>query len=823
MFDSVQINEIVCGKIIHAEKNIVVGEYLTDSRLALFPSKTIFFAIKTEHNDGHRYIDALYQKGVRAFVVSDPEFPFSDYEAAVFILVENVVGALQDLAQFHRNRLNAKVVAITGSNGKTIVKEWLKQILERRFNVAASPKSYNSQIGVPLSIFQANENHDIAIFEAGISLPGEMEKLQRMIRPEIGIITNIGGAHGENFSSLRQKLEEKLTLFRQTKTLIFNSDQAMLADVVNNFSQKNGVTAFSWGRADSDDLQILSAEERRQSVLLRLRYLEKTFDVELPFVDRASIENAMHCFAAALCCGMEPAAIAEEIKHLQPVALRLELQKGINGCAIVNDSYNLDFESLKSALDFLQHQKSYSKKTLILSDIFQSDKPEDILYQEVANLIREKDIHRFIGIGKTLGKFRKLFPEGSLFFETTAEFIQAFDALRFENEVILLKGSRFFRFETLNRILQQHTHETVLEINLNAAAHNFKYFRAKAKPAKVMAMVKASAYGSGSEEIANVLQFYGADYLVVAYADEGVALRRAGITIPIMVMNPENEGFDDIISFDLEPEIYSFRSLEIFEKTLKKHLFYESKAVRFHIKLDTGMHRLGFLPEDIPELIQRLKSLKNCRLVSVFSHFAGSDDPAMDDFSHTQIERLKAMSEEISNALDYKILRHINNSSAINRFSTSNFEMVRLGIGLYGISSDPDEQRQLLPVNRLSTVISQIKVIPKGDYIGYNQGFKAEKETRIAILPIGYADGLPRSLKNRGKVWINGALCPMIGNVCMDMCMVDISDIHADEGDSVEIFGIHQSLRDFSEQAGTIPYEILTGISPRVKRIYVQE
>ncbi|MDR0364553.1 MAG: bifunctional UDP-N-acetylmuramoyl-tripeptide:D-alanyl-D-alanine ligase/alanine racemase [Bacteroidales bacterium] len=818
-----QIAEIVGGTIINNCNNVYVSEYLTDSRLLLFPAKTVFFAIKTDYNDGHFYIDELYQKGVRAFVIANPEFPFFDYDEAVFIVVENVVEALQNLAIFHRLRLTSKIVGITGSNGKTIVKEWLKQILERQFYVAASPKSYNSQIGVPLSIFQADDNHNIAIFEAGISCPGEMQRLQKMIRPNVGIITNIGDAHGENFTSQHEKLQEKLVLFSEAEVLIYNSDQKELSNVVADFSNKHGIKTFSWGNSEFDNLQIFMKKESQDHVFLQAAYHNRTFSLELPFTDQVSIENAMHCFAAALCCNMKTEDIVEEMKFLQPVALRLELHRGINGCAIINDSYNLDVESLKSALDFLQHQNGYAKKTLILSDIFQSKKSGNILYQDVADLIAEKNINRFIGIGDALYEFKSLFPGNALFFESTEQFIQNARLLCFENELILLKGARHFQFEKISRILRQHTHETTLEINLNAVAHNFKYFRSKAKQAKVMAMVKASAYGSGSEEIANVLQFYGADYLVVAYTDEGVALRKAKITIPIMVINPENESFDDIIAYNLEPEIYSFRSLDLFEKAVKRHLFYQSTVVRFHIKLDTGMRRLGFMQEDIPELIKRLKKLKNSRVVSVFSHFAGSDDPVMDDFSQMQIERFEAMSKEISDSLDYSILRHINNSAAIVRFPLSRFDMVRLGIGLYGISSNEEEQLQLLPVNRLLTVVSQIKNVPKGDYIGYNQGFKAERDITIAILPIGYADGLPRSLKNRGKVWLNGTLCSMIGNICMDMCMIDISNVHANEGDQVEIFGINQSLHAFSAQAGTIPYEILTGISPRVKRIYVQE
>ncbi|MCL2041926.1 MAG: bifunctional UDP-N-acetylmuramoyl-tripeptide:D-alanyl-D-alanine ligase/alanine racemase [Bacteroidales bacterium] len=819
-----EIAVIVNGKLMQPSENNTVSEFLIDSRLLLFPAKTVFFAIKTEHNDGHYFIEDLYQKGVRTFVISDERFPVSAFPEATFVLTSGTVGSLQAIAKRHRQQLAAHVIAITGSNGKTIVKEWLKQIMEGHFRVSATPKSYNSQIGVPLSVVQADAHAEVAIFEAGISQTGEMSALQEIILPHTGLITNIGQAHGENFTSIREKLQEKLLLFRQVGKIIFCSDQEMVDKEVRFFAKKHDIPLFSWGHHADNQLFIEKITTSSDHSVLKLRFDNRQMTVTVPFTDTISIENTLHCFAVALCCGMDADAIAEEISRLKPVALRLELQKGVNGCVIVNDSYNLDIDSLRGALDFLHHQKNCQRKTLVLSDILQSDKPDALLYHNVAEMVREKELFRFIGVGSRISAHKMLFPEESLFFDTTEKLIDNLKDINFFNEVILLKGARIFHFETVNRILQEHTHETVLEVNLNALIHNFNYFRSKVYPAGIMAMVKASAYGSGGNEIANTLQYYGVNYLTVAYTDEGVTLRKAGITVPIMVMNPEEESFEDIIAYDLEPEIYNFRTLDMLEKAMKNQLFYHSGIVRFHIKLDTGMHRLGFMEHELDYLIQRVLSLKNSRVQSLFSHLAGSDDPRMDDFTRLQIADFDRMSKKIIAAMpDKKIFRHINNSHAAIRFPESQFDMVRLGIGLYGVSSLPEEQKQLLPVNRLYTTISQIKELPAGDFVGYNHGYKTEKTAKIAILSIGYADGLLRSLKKNGKARINGILCPIIGNICMDMCMVDLSGVEAKEGDRVEIFGENQSITDFAAQAGTIPYEILTGISPRVKRIYVQE
>lgn len=818
-----EISEIIHGQILQFANHRTVTELLIDSRLLLFPTKTAFFAITTDRNDGHLFIEDLYQKNVRVFIISQPTFPIQKYPEATFILVQNTIEALQKLAVAHRKTLTGRIVGITGSNGKTIVKEWSKQLLEPFFTITTSPKSYNSQIGVPLSVWQAKPNDDVNIFEAGISYPNEMQNLEQIIQPNIGILTNIGSAHNENFKSIEQKLSEKLKLFEHCNTLIYCSDQELVNKEIQIFIKNKNITLFKWGHHSEDDLQIIKTQITHTETQIQCKYKNRLFEINTPFFDAASVENIMHCISLSIVLGVDIQGIKDNISKLKSIALRLELHKGINNCILINDSYNLDIDSLRIALDFLKQQSIFTKKTLILSDIPQSGKNANELYQSVSEMIQGSNVTRFIGIGQELLQQKQYFPKNSLFFENTPSMIEKLHEINFKDEAILLKGARNFHFENINNLLQKLTHETILEINLSALIHNLNYYQTKAKPAKIMAMVKAFAYGSGSTEIANILQYHNVDYLCVAYIDEGIELRKAGIRLPIMIMNPEPAGFEDIIRYHLEPEIYNFKTLHLLEEILNNNLFYRDEVIRFHIKLDTGMHRLGFEEKDLDELINKILQLKNCRVQSVFSHFACSDDPLLVDVTKMQLETFERMSQKLSNALTYPIIRHISNSAAIGHFPEARFDMVRLGIGLYGVSPDPEEQKHLEVVNSLFSVISQIKELPENTYIGYNQGFKTHRKTRVATIPVGYADGLHRSLKNRGEVYINNALCPLIGNICMDMCMADITDIEAHEGDKVEIFGKHNSISKVAEKAQTIPYELFTGISPRVKRVYIQE
>jgi alanine racemase len=813
-----QITDIVRGKL-QGNTDAVIKNLLTDSRNVVYPANSLFFAIKGERHNGHAFIYDLYNLGVHAFVISDIPANISNYSNAAFIIVENVLQALQDLAAYHRSQFKRPVVAITGSNGKTIIKEWMYQAMHTDKHVMRSPKSYNSQIGVPLSLWNLEPDHNIAIIEAGISLPGEMEKLEAMIRPDIGIFTNIGEPHQENFSNYQEKCNEKMHLFKNCKVLIYCRDHTYISNALNSDNYKH-LKTITWSAKETADITVTSVKVNNSFTSITGNYNRQKFDFSIPFTDDASLENSLHLITFLLFQGYAMNTIAEKLKNLTPVAMRLELKHGINNCTIINDSYNSDLGSLAIALDYLDHQKQSPKKTLILSDILQSGRPMGELYKEVKSLITHKKVNRFIGIGPELSKQHDLFDASSQFFESTNEFIAAFRKDIFLNETILLKGSRAFEFERILKLLEKRVHETVLEININALVHNLNYFRSKLKPGvKLVAMVKAFSYGSGSFEIANILQFQRVDYLAVAFADEGVALREAGITLPIMVMNPEKSSFDTIIRNKFEPEIFSFAVLQDFTEAVKKAGITQFPV---HLKLDSGMHRLGFMESEIDNLIVLLKNQNSLKIQSIFSHLAGSDEEQFDNFTNEQIKVFRFNSDKIIQAFPYKIMRHILNSAGIERFPDAQFDMVRLGIGLYGISAL--DATNVKNISTLKTVILQTKEVDKDESVGYSRKFLAKKPTRIGILPIGYADGLHRCLGNGvGKLLVNGKFVPIIGNICMDMCMIDITDIKAEEGDEVIVFGDNNPITEIAKQMNTIPYEVLTSISPRVKRIYYQE
>ena len=791
-----------------------VVRLLTDSRRLTDPQGTLFFAIPTKRNSGCRYVDSLYQSGVRSFVV--PEGCDIDYPDVNLWQVTDVVAALQRLAAARRRMFNMPVVGITGSNGKTIVKDWLVQLLSVDRHVVASPKSYNSQIGVPLSVWQMNAGHELALFEAGISMPGEMAALREVINPTIGIFTNIGQAHDENFVSREQKVSEKMLLFTCCDTLIYcaDSEAGQLISALLSPSQH----AFTWGGSADCDLQLQGTTAVDRRTTLRLRFRGNDFSLVIPFTDRASQENVMHCVALMLYLGYEPDIIAERCQRLAPVEMRLELNEGTGNCLLINDSYSLDLNSLTIALDYLAHQQQHYRRTLIMSDILQAGIDDNSLYGQVAQLLRQRGISRFIGIGSALSRCSGMFSDiESAFYSSTDDFIAHHDMASFHDEIILLKGARVFGFERIAKLLQRKTHETVMEVNLDAMVHNLNYFRSQLRPeTRLMAMVKASSYGAGTVEVASALQFNHVDYLTVAYIDEGVELRRNGITLPIMVMNPEPAGFDDIVRYRLEPDIYSFRILNLFADHLASG---HGTPFPIHIEFDTGMHRLGFTGDDVERLRERLDELKEVLQVkSVFSHLACSEDSTMDDFTRRQIARLQEWSRDLPG------IKHILNSSGISRFPEAQMDMVRLGIGLYGVAPEPEVQSHLRQVSRLVTRISQIKDIPAGDTVGYNCRWRAERPSRIAILTIGYADGLHRGLGNgNGRVLVAGHEAPIIGSICMDMCFVDVTDVSCAEGDRAVIFGEGDLLQRNAAAAGTIPYELLTAVAPRVKRVYYHE
>ncbi len=819
-----EIADLLKVKPLQLCSDPVIESLLTDSRKLLIPESTLFFAIDGSQKNAGNFIPLLYEKGVRCFITQN-NFTVKELERfpnGNFIQITNVLDALQQIVSRHRHRFHYPVIGITGSNGKTIVKEWLYQLLNNDYNVIRNPKSYNSQIGVPLSVWNMNESHTLGIFEAGISLPGEMQRLQKIIDPEIGVFTYIGDAHSEGFKNIQQKINEKLQLFITSKVIIYCADDEALQGSVAAFKQNvnNNIRLFGWSRKDPTDLFITKIEKQADGTAIFCRYVTDEFNFFIPFTDDASVHNAITCCCVLLYLGIHISAIAANIYQLRPVEMRLELKEGINNCSVINDSYSADLNSLSIALDFLAQQQQHNKRTVILSDVLQSGQSADQLYKSIAAILSQKELNRFIGIGPQLSENATAFEKikNKTFFDSTEDFLKNITSLHFNDETILLKGARVFRFEKISHALEQKMHETVMEINLNALRNNLKqYCQLLSKDVKMMAMVKAFSYGSGSYEIASLLQHANVDYLAVAYADEGVALRKSGIRLPIMVMNAEEAGFNNIIQYKLEPELYSFNILGSFERFLQQH---HINHYPVHIKLDTGMHRLGFTGTDMEALCKILSGSSQLKILSAFSHLVASDEKEHDAFTNMQAGSFLKMTDQIEKAIGYSFLKHIANTAAIHRHPGLQFDMVRLGIGLYGV----DANLKLQNVTTLKTTISQIKPVRKGESVGYSRKGIVNRNSMIATVRIGYADGYPRMLGNgNGKMLLNDQLVPVIGNVCMDMAMLDITGIDAAEGDEVIVFGEKLPVTKIAGWAGTIPYEILTNISQRVKRVYYEE
>lgn len=794
---------------------------LTDSRSLCFPEETLFFALKTKRNDGHKYIADLYERGVRNFVVGTLTTEPESYPDANFLVVGSPLKALQRLASRHREQFQVPVVGITGSNGKTIVKEWLYQILSPERIITRSPRSYNSQIGVPLSVWMMNEHTELGIFEAGISEMGEMEALKPIIQPTIGVLTNIGGAHQENFTSLQDKCMEKLQLFKDCDVIVYNGDNELISSCVS----KSLFTAreIAWSTKDNErPLFIESIQKDDTGTTIKYRYLGFFKEYRIPFIDDASIENSLHCLAVALYLMVSPEDIAERMLHLEPIAMRLEVKEGKNGCILINDSYNSDFASLDIALDFMARrtEDKERKRTLILSDILETGQSGKLLYRQVAELVHSRGVNRIIGVGEEISASASRFEIEKNFFRSTSELIESGILSTLKNEVVLIKGARMFHFDQITDLLELKVHETILEINLNALTDNLNFYRNKLKPeTKMVCMVKASAYGAGSFEIAKTLEDHRVDYLAVAVADEGADLRKAGIGSSIIIMNPEVTAFKTIFDYRLEPEVYSFHLLEELIKAAERE---GATNCPIHIKIDTGMHRLGFDPADMPRLIERLKRQSAVIPRSVFSHLVGSDAERFDAFTRHQIETFEQAAAELQAGFSHKILRHICNTAGIQRYPGAQFDMVRLGIGLYGI--DPFTNQMLHNVTTLKTTILQIHDVPADETVGYSRKGVLNRNSRIAALPIGYADGLNRHLGNgKGYCLVNGQKAPYVGNICMDVCMIDVTDIDCKEGDKAIIFGDELPVTVLSDILDTIPYEILTSVSERVKRVYYQD
>lgn len=808
----------------YGDKAAKVAFLLTDSRSLCFPEETLFFALKSERNDGHHYIPELYRRGVRNFVVSQVPHEYSSlYPEANFLKVVQPLEALQRLAERHRDEFNIPVVGITGSNGKTMVKEWLSQLLSPDSFVTRSPRSYNSQIGVPLSVWLLNEQTRVGVFEAGISKPGEMQALRDIIQPTIAVLTSLGKAHQENFESMEAKCREKLILFHDAATLVYNADDPVVAHVMStaNFPGER----LYWSQTDSKAPFFIESVEKQDCITtVHYRYREQAGSYKLPFIDAASVSNSFACATVALALGLTADKLAQRMQQLEPVAMRMEVKEGQHGCTLINDSYNSDINSLDIALDFMNRRPDHKERrhTLILSDIFQSGERPDELYREVSDLATKRGVDKFIGIGPELCRQTACINlSEKYFFESVSEFIRSSVFHQLHDEVILLKGARSFGFDQITELLVRKVHETILEVNLNAIVDNLNWYRGFMKPeTKLVCMIKADAYGAGSVEIAKTLQEHRVDYLAVAVADEGVTLRKNGITSNIMIMNPEMSAFKTMFDYDLEPEVYSFRLLEALVKAAEKEGI---TGYPVHIKLDTGMHRLGFNPEtDMERLIDRLKHQDAIIPRSVFSHFVGSDSDSFDDFSRQQFERFDKGSRQLQAAFEHKILRHIDNSAGIEHFPERQLDMCRLGLGLYGINSR--NNAIIHNVSTLKTTILQLRHVPAGDTVGYSRRGTITKDSVIAAIPIGYADGLNRHLGNRHcYCLVNGQKAPYVGNICMDVAMIDVTGIDCKEGDSVEIFGDHLPVTVLSDALDTIPYEVLTTISGRVKRVYFQD
>lgn len=803
-----EISDITEGNQLSIYQDEDIKSLVFDSRKPFISNGALFFAISGAHHDGHAYLQDVYSKGVRNFVVEkEVDLPKSNV-----ICVPDAIEAMQNIAAAHRDLFEIPVIGITGSNGKTITKEWLYACLSSVYKIVRSPQSFNSQLGVPLSVWAIGDEHNLGVFEAGISKVGEMSNLEKIIRPSIGIFTNIGAAHDEGFSSRTEKLLEKARLFKDSRVVIFNGDQQELFDVFKN-------KAFCWGQDKRCQLQIINKSVTNSGTYLTLLVNNKAQQLLLPFTEPTSVENCMHCIAVMAYMDMNFDFIQKRIEKLNSIPMRLEMKNAVHHSLLIDDSYNNDWGGFKRAMEFLATQNQRVKKVVILSDILQSGKREEELYNQVANQIKAGKVDTFVGIGSALLRNKDQFESG-VFFETTDTFLNEFDFSIIANSVILLKGARTFSFERISKLLEEKIHGTVLEINLDALTNNLNFYRSKlSADTKMMVMVKAFAYGSGSHEIANLMQFHRIDYLGVAYADEGVDLRENGIYLPIMVMNPSEESYDLLLKYDLEPEIYGISQLTNFVN------FLSGRKASVHLKLETGMNRLGIEEEEVDQVMEILTANKNVEVRSIFSHLAGADEEEHTDFSRQQASIFEKLSSKISEKLQYHPLKHLVNSPGIIRYPEFHYDMVRLGIGLYGLEANKTEnQKELQNISSLKTVVSQVRKIKQGETVGYGRKGLAENNMEIATIAVGYADGFTRAFSQGvGEVWVDGGKASVIGNVCMDMTMIDVTGLNVEEGDEVEIFGPHISIQELADKIGTIPYEILTNVSQRVKRVYYSE
>ena len=814
-----QISSIVNGTLF-GDENVIINQIFFDSRMIVHPANGIFFALHGNQKDGHQYIENAYQKGIRNFVVHEKLEHFAN---ANFILVNNPLQALQNWAKYHRKQFNLPVIGITGSNGKTIVKEWLNQLLWKNFSIARSPKSYNSQFGAALSILQITEKNNLGIFEAGISLPNEMEKLEEIIQPTIGVLTKIGEAHLENFENQDELIQEKLKLFTHVEKLVFNIENEKVYQAILENEHLSKIDKYSYGYSDFATVKIEHIESFLANTEISILHNQEKFTYSIPFTDDASIKNSLICLTTLIALNVDYKLIKEEFSLLLPIEMRLEIKEAINHSILINDTFNSDLNSLRIGLNVLNQQPK-EKKSLVLTDILQSNLSDKDLYQEAANLVNAYHFDEIVLIGEKITLFKNLFQSYVRSYNSTEEFLEQFKHQNVDNEAILLKGARPFKLEKISSELETRSNDSVLEINLQNLVENISVYRSMLRPTtKLMCMVKANSYGTGSFEVAKTLQNNGVDFLGVAIADEGKELREAGITIPIIIMNPEQSSYSTVIDYQLEPEIYSLRVLKLFIQKLQEKQI--SSAYPIHLKLETGMNRLGFHEDDFDELVTILKNNSQVYVRSIFTHLATADMPEEEAYAKYQLNRFDKSYESITKALDITPIKHALNSPGIVAYKEHQYDMVRLGIGMYGYSEYTDfMEKYLKPVVRFKTVISQISKLEAGETVSYGRRFTAERKTRIATLPVGYADGIRRSLGNgKASVGINGKLAKIVGSICMDMMMVDVTDINCKEGDEVTIFGNSPSIADVARWLETIPYEVLTSVSQRIKRVYYKE
>lgn len=816
-----KIAQMVGGRVI-GNGNVIIEEVLIDSRKKANALGTLFCAIKGDQHDGHNYIEMLLGSGVNSFMVQHIPTHLEDRDAN-YILVEDVLKAIQRFAKNHREQFTYPIVGITGSNGKTIVKEWCYQLLYPQLKVARNPRSYNSQIGVPISVLDLQPGHEIGLFEAGISQVGEMAKLQQIIQPTIGIFTNIGDAHAAGFLNETEKIYQKLTLFEKSKSLIFRREENLLSDIIDRFCKERNITAYDWSDTLPAFFRIQKIEHLDKGATVTGICKDHKVAVQLPFNDDTSIENSLHALTLALALDLNLDSVSQQLINLQPIEMRLNQKAGIRNCSIISDFYNSDYKSIEIVLDWAEQRHAKKKKTIVLSDLEQSSLSDRDLYTIINQLLKKFQYHRLIGIGPKISEYKFLFDlDEQDFYASTDKYIDAFKSSDYRDEVIVLKGARSFAFERIEYLLQQKVHNTVLEVNLNALQNNLNHFRTLAgKETRIMVMAKAFSYGSGGDEIAHFLQFNKVDYLGVAYADEGVELRKKGIHLPIMVMNSDEDSYDVMLDHNLEPELYSFRSLKLFAERVKQKAVKQAKA---HIEVNTGMNRLGFDLDEMAQVFETLKATPDIKIQSIFSHFAVAEDEKQDDFTQHQIDQLNAFYLGFVQHFGYRPLKHIANSSGAMRFKQAHFDMIRLGIGLYGFEALVNHRKGIEPISTLKSFVSQIRSVKAGQGVSYGLGGKSSSDRKIAVVAIGYADGLNRQLSDgKGYFLINGKEAPIVGKICMDMTMCDITDIDCQEGDEVIVFGKKPSITEIARRLNTIPYEVLTSVSERVKRIYSEE